>query len=269
MRRIILSTLLVSGLVALTASSPARAQGADPEALMKAAHLNMYYAGDDGSARVKMTITDKNGKTREREFVILRKDIAEGGEQRYFVYFFEPGDVRRTTFMAWKNPNGDDSRWIYVPSLDLVKPLSANDKKSSFVGSDFAYEDVSGRHWSEDVHRLTGEEEKDGFQTWKLESRPVSSDYFARKVTWIDKITRLIVREEYFDEKNEPLKTLEVTKIETVKGFPTAVERRMSTPRKNNNTLIVFSSVDYNQGISADIFTERYLKSPPREYIGQ
>ncbi len=261
--------LAVFGLTVGAAPAPARAQGPDAEALMKEAHLNMYYAGEDGSARVKMTISDKNGKTRVRDFVILRKDLSEGGEQRYYVYFFEPADVRRTTFMAWKNPVGDDARWIYVPSLDLVKPLSASDKKSSFVGSDFAYEDVSGRHWSEDAHKFVREEEKGGYQTWVIESTPKSSDYFARKLTWIDKATKLIVREEYFDAKDAPLKILEVLKVETADGYPTAIERRMTTPRKENSTLIVFSSIDYDQGISVDIFSERYLKSPPREYIAQ
>ena len=269
MKRINLTTLLAAGAAACMAVAPARAQAPDAEALMKEAHLNMYYAGDDGSARVKMTITDKSGKTRERDFTILRKDFAEGGEQRYYVYFYEPNDVRRTTFMAWKNPDGDDSRWIYVPSLDLVKPLSANDKKSSFVGSDFAYEDVSGRHWSEDNHKFLREEEKGGYHTWVIESTPRSSDYFAKKTTWIDQASKLVVREEYVDARGEVLKVLEVTKVETVDGHPTALERRMTTPRKNNNTLIVFGSVDYDQGISADIFSERYLKSPPREYIAQ
>ncbi len=267
MKRIVLSALLLTGIVALAAVRPAAAQAPDAEALMKEAHLNMYYAGDDGTARVKMTITDKNGKTRERDFTILRKDFAEGGEQRYYVYFYEPNDVRRTTFMAWKNPDGDDARWIYVPSLDLVKPLSANDKKSSFVGSDFAYEDVSGRHWSDDSHKFVREEDKDGYKTWVIESTPKSSDYFAKKTTWIDQASKLIVREEYFDGKGELLKVLEVSKIETVDGYPTAVERRMSTPRKNNSTTIVFGSIGYDKGISADIFSERYLKSPPREYI--
>lgn len=268
MQKLTLSALLVAALAG-AGMAPARAQAPDAEALMKEAHLNMYYAGEDGSARVKMTITDKNGKTRGRDFTILRKDFAEGGEQRYYVYFYEPNDVRRTTFMAWKNPTGDDARWIYVPSLDLVKPLSANDKKSSFVGSDFAYEDVSGRHWSDDAHTFAREEDKDGFKTWVIESTPKSSDYFARKTTWIDQASKLVVREEYFDGKGEVLKMLEVTKIETVDGFATAIERRMTTPRKNNNTLIVFGSVDYDQGISADIFSERYLKSPPREYIAE
>jgi len=267
MKKFILTMWVATGLAAALVAQPAAAQAPDAEALMKEAHLNMYYAGEDGTARVKMVITDKRGKTRERDFTILRKDFAEGGEQRYYVYFYEPNDVRRTTFMAWKNPDGDDARWIYVPALDLVKPLSANDKKSSFVGSDFAYEDVSGRHWSEDTHKFLREEDKDGYKTWVIESTPKSSDYFAKKTTWIDQASKLIVREEYFDDKGELLKVLEVTKIETVDGHPTALERRMTTPRKENNTTIVFSQVKFDQGIGEDIFTERYLKSPPREYI--
>jgi len=102
-----------------------------------------------------------------------------------------------------------------------------------------------------------------------MESTPKQSDYFARKLTWIDKGTKLIVREEYYDSRGELLKVLEVGKIETVDGHPTAVERTMTTPRKDNRTEIVFSDVKYDQGIKADIFSERYLKSPPREYISQ
>jgi hypothetical protein len=256
-------TLLILAVAAFAA--PATAQ--DATGLMKDAHLKMYYPGDDGSARVSMVITDKRGKTREREFTILRKDFEEGGEQRYYVYFYAPNDVRRTTFMAWKNPDGDDSRWIFVPSLDLVKPLSANDKKSSFVGSDFAYEDVSGRHWGEDTHTLVGEEALGDYTTWKIESVPTGKDYFARKVSWIDQASGLVVREEYFDKKDRELKVFEVLEITDVQGYPTATARKMTTPKKDNSTVITFTNPAYDIGVSENIFSERYLKSPPSEYI--
>jgi outer membrane lipoprotein-sorting protein len=259
-------TKLGLALVALTLiSAPAFAQ--DATELMQAAHLQMYYPGDDGTAKVNMVITDKRGKTREREFTILRKDFEEGGEQRYYVYFSAPNDVRRTTFMAWKNPADDDARWIYVPSLDLVKPLSANDKKSSFVGSDFAYEDVSGRHWSEDAHTLVGEEALGDYSTWKIESVPNGKDYFAKKVSWIDQASGLVVREEYYDKKDKQLKVFEVLEITDVQGIPTATKRKMTTPKKQNSTVISFAGSQYDVGISEDIFSERYLKSPPSEYI--
>jgi outer membrane lipoprotein-sorting protein len=249
----------------LLGAVPAAAQ--DATEIMKAAHLQMYYPGDDGTAFVNMVITDKRGKTREREFTILRKDFEEGGEQRYYVYFSAPNDVRRTTFMAWKNPDGDDSRWIFVPALDLVKPLSANDKKSSFVGSDFAYEDVSGRHWSEDTHTLVGEEVLGDWTTHKIESVPNDNDYFAKKISWIDQASGLVVREEYYDKKDRELKVFEVLEITDVQGIPTATVRKMSTPKKDNFTVISFADPKYDVGIAEDIFSERYLKSPPSQYI--
>jgi len=246
---------------------PASVQAQDATEMMKAAHLKMYYPGDDGSASVKMVITDKRGKTRERDFIILRRDWEDGGEQRYYVYFSSPNDVRRTTFMAWKDPVGDDARWIYVPSLDLVKPLSANDKKSSFVGSDFAYEDVSGRHWSEDQHTLLGAEVLGEWTCHKIESVPVEKDYFEKKVSWIDQESGLVVREEYYDNKDRELKIFEALKIEDVDGIATATVRKMTTPGKNNFTVISFDDSHYDVGISEEIFSERYLKSPPGEFI--
>jgi len=254
-------------LVAGVLPAAVAAQTPDATELMKTAHLNMYYPGDDGTAHVDMTITDGRGRTRERKFVILRKDWEDGGEQRYFVYFFEPNDVRRMTFMAWKNPGADDSRWIYVPALDLVKPISANDKKSSFVGSDFSYEDVSGRPWTDDNHTFVREEKLGDADAYVIESVPKEDDYFAKKLTWIGKDPMLILREEYYDNKGELIKVFESEEIADIDGFPTAITRKMTTPKKNNVTEIHFSDVHYNVGIDAKVFSERYLKSPPREYI--
>jgi len=254
-------TLLVLSLAAVPA-----AQAQDANEVMKQAHLNMYYAADDGVASVSMSITDKRGKVREREFTMLRRDFEEGGEQRYFVYFHKPSDVRRLTFMAWKDPADDDRRWIYVPSLDLTKPISANDKKSSFVGSDFSYEDVSGRHWSEDEHAILREEEFEGEPCTVIESKPKEDDYFARKLTWVDG-AKQIRREEFYDDKDRLTKVFEATQFEEIDGVVTATKRRMSSPRDESFTEIVFTEVQYDVGVEADVFSERSMKSPPREYI--
>ena len=101
-----------------------------------------YYAGDDGRADVKMTIVDDQGRKRIREFVIRRHDVSEGREQKFYVYFKEPSDVRKMVFMVHKNITKDDDRWLYLPALDLVKRIAASDKRTSFVGSNFFYEDV-------------------------------------------------------------------------------------------------------------------------------
>ncbi|MFC1557555.1 outer membrane lipoprotein-sorting protein, partial [candidate division KSB1 bacterium] len=241
----------------------------DPIEIMKKSHLAYYYGGDDGIADVTMKLIDKNGKERIRRFVMLRKDMEEGGEQRYYTFFKEPNDVRRMTFMVWKFQDKDDDRWIYIPSIDLVKRIAANDKKSSFVGSDFTYEDVSGRHWTEDTHTLKGEEMLDGSTAYVIESRPIdekSADY-SYKMSWIDKETYLPVKEEYYDKDGTLVKLFKAEKIEELDGILTITERSMTNLKKDHKTVVSFTNIDYNMGINESIFSERYLRKPPREYI--
>jgi len=260
---------VLGGLALLGAPNHAAA-APDANELMKESHLAMYYAGDDGSSTVKMELTDKRGNTRTRGFVMLRLDEQEGGAQKYFTFFFEPSDVRRTTFMVWKDPESDDARWIYVPAVDLVKRISAKDKGSSFVGSDFSYEDVSGRKWTEDNHTYLGEETLDGHTVDRIESRPKSEDdkSFLRKVSWIDRETKLPLKEEYYDRKDELERVFRAEKIETIDGFPTITVRSMESVKKGHHTTVTFEKVSYNIGVDVDVFTERRLKSPPTELMG-
>ncbi|MHB9029430.1 MAG: outer membrane lipoprotein-sorting protein, partial [Candidatus Latescibacterota bacterium] len=249
--------------------SPASALAETAEEIMKKSHLSYYYSGDDGRAEVEMTLSDDKGKSRSRKFTMLRKDLSEGGEQKYFIYFREPGDVRRMTFMVWKDPKNDDSRWMFIPSLDLVKRIAANDKRSSFVGSDFTYEDVSGRHWSEDAHSLEREETVDGKSAFVVKSVPrdaKSADY-RHRLTWVDKQTWLPLKEEYFNGKGAVIKRFEAGDIRTIDGIPTISRRTMTDTVKNHKTVVAFSEIKYNLGIKKDIFTERYLRMPPNEYI--
>ena len=90
---------------------------------------------------------------------MLRKNFGEiGGDQKYFMYFFQPADVKDMTFMVYKYHGKDADRWLFVPSISMVRRIAAKDKHSSFVGSDFTYEDVSGRNLQEDAHSIVKEE---------------------------------------------------------------------------------------------------------------
>jgi hypothetical protein len=148
--------LTACSLFALLVAAPAStlAEEVNVEEVVNKANLAAYYAGDDGRAEVNMTITDSQGRERNREFVILRKDVEDGGKQLFYVYFKKPSDVKKMVFMVHKNVTSDDDRWMYLPALDLVKRIAASDKRTSFVGSNFMYEDVSGRNLSEDTREL-------------------------------------------------------------------------------------------------------------------
>lgn len=240
----------------------------DAEEIMKKSHLAYYYAADDGVAEVTMTLVSKKGKERKRVFTMLRLDLEDGGKQKYYTYFKKPSDVSRLTFMVHKTPDGNDQRWIYVPSVDLIKPISADDKNSSFVGSDFTYEDVSGRHWTEDNHTLKEESELDGKAVYVIESIPKEAyKGFARKISYIDKSSMLPLKEEYYSKKDKLVRIFTAVTIEEVDNIMTITERKIENLKKGTHTIVSFTKISYNSGLTEDIFTERYLKNPPRKFI--
>ncbi|MCK4538929.1 MAG: outer membrane lipoprotein-sorting protein [Candidatus Krumholzibacteria bacterium] len=240
----------------------------DAAQLMKEAHLVMFYAADDGVAEVQMKIVNSRGKERLREFAMMRLDLEEGGKQDYYTYFRKPHDVSRMSFMVHKLPKETDNRWIYVPSVDLIKRISSDDKASSFVGSDFTYEDISGRHWTEDTHKLLKEDTYNSRKVYVVESIPLEKyKGFARKVTFIDAENKLIMKEEYYNAKGDLARIFTAERVEEHDGVLTSVFRKMENVKKKQYTTVEFSSIRYNVGMKESIFTERFLKNPPREFI--
>ena len=255
-----LTTLFIA---AVFSSSAFGAETLSVDEIVRKTNLSSYYGGDDGKAEVNMTITDGQGRERTREFVILRRDVEEGGAQEFYVYFKKPSDVRKMVFMVHKFIDKDDDRWLYLPALDLVKRIAASDKRTSFVGSDFVYEDVSGRSITEDDHTL--EETTDTHYILKNVPKDPGSVEFAAFTMWIDKNTFIPSKIEYQNNQGEVYRRVEALKIETIEGIPTVLESRVQDLASGGQTLSVFSNVKYNIGLGEDIFTERYLRRAPKE----
>jgi outer membrane lipoprotein-sorting protein len=257
--------LLSFGLSLALAGVGGAAETPDVQTIVSKANVMAYYQGDDGKAKVKMTITNKQGQTREREFNILRKDVKDGGDQNYFVYFLRPADVRRMVFMVHKHAavDKDDDRWLYLPALSLVKRIAASDKRTSFVGSDFLYEDVSGRSLELDNHELI-ETTDEYFIVKNTPKKPEAVEFSYYNVS-IDRKTYMPMKMEYYDKDNGQLyRVIESKKLETIEGFPTVTRSVVQDLKTGSKTLMEFTEVDYNVGIG-DIFEERYLRRPPRE----
>jgi outer membrane lipoprotein-sorting protein len=236
------------------------------ELVAKANHA-AYYQGRDGKAAVEMSIVDEQGRERARKFTILRYDAddANDGDQKMYVYFTRPADVNKTVFMVWKHPGKDDDRWLYLPALDLVKRIAASDERTSFVGSHFYYEDVSGRSPEEDVHELV--EETSNYYVLRSTPKEAGKVEFAYYKNWIHRTTFIPVKTEFFGKDDKPYRTYEALKVETIDRFPTVTQSRMSDQRIGGQTTMTYGSVKYNIDLPDDIFTERYLRNAPRKYL--
>lgn len=229
------------------------------------ANLASYYAGNDGRSEARMRIIDSQGREQRRQFTVLRRDVEEGGDQQFLVVFSQPSDVRGTTFLVYKHVQGDDDRWLYLPGLDLVKRIAAGDKRTSFVGSNYYYEDVSGRRPDEDSHELV--EETDEFFVLRHIPLDPASVEFTEYTTWIDRENFIPMKIEYLGPNGEVIRRVEVQRLETIQGHPTVTASRISDLQTNGYTDLQFRYIQYDIGIPSEVFSERSLRNPPTEWL--
>jgi outer membrane lipoprotein-sorting protein len=278
---------LLTLLSPLLAAAPLQAQTPSADEIAEKSQQAFHYAGQDMSARVVMTLVTTGGEQRVRDMTMLRRN-GDAGRQKYFLYFHSPADVRGTAFLVNKEPGRDADRWLFLPALNLVQRIAARDAESSFVGSDFSYEDISGRLLTLDTHKLLREETLDlpaarqaglpapeprqagGKPCYVMESVPKSRASFTRKLAWIERASLLPLKEEYYDAQKELFKIFtadEVSRIGGMDGLPTITKRTMKNVKSGHRTEVIFRQVKYNVGLTEDVFTERSLRRPPAQWI--
>ncbi|MGI6138590.1 MAG: outer membrane lipoprotein-sorting protein [Candidatus Hydrogenedentales bacterium] len=262
--------LRISALMVLAISlvAPMAAYGQDApsvDEIVNKTNTVAYYQGKDGRAQVKMTIEDQQGNKREREFVILRRNADDKNEeQQFYVYFKNPADVREMVFMVWKHVGKDDDRWMYIPALDVVRQIASSDKRTSFVGSTFFYEDVSGRSLLEDDHELV--ETTDNYYVLKNTPKNPGSVEFDSYTMHIHKTSFIPVKVEY-EKGGKVYRTMESLKVENIDGFQTVTQSKIKDTNLGTETILDYQKVEYNRDIPENIFSERFMRRAPRQYL--
>ncbi|PIE43185.1 MAG: outer membrane lipoprotein-sorting protein [Gammaproteobacteria bacterium] len=256
--------LIVVAAVSMGFVSQAQAE-LSAEEIVKKANIAALYNGADGRAEARMKIVDAQGRTQYRQFTMLRKDIEDGGDQRFYVLFSRPSEVARTVFLVNKHAGSDDERWLYLPGLDMVKRIAAGDKRTSFVGSHFFYEDISGRDIKADSYRLI-DSSGDHYVVEATPNDPKAVE-FSRYLITIDKAHFLPVKAEYFDKTNTAYRLAETVKVEVIDGHPTGTRLIMKDLRDGGQTLTEMRFIQYDIGVPDSVFTERSMRTPPKDWI--
>ena len=266
--------LMVAAAICWGAAATATAGEMTADEIVRRANHMALYQGRSLKGKVALTIRDKAGHIRQRTFTMLRKnDDDRDRDQKYYVYFQTPADVRKMAFMVYKHAalESDDDRWLYLPGLDLVKRIAASDKRTSFAGSDFLYEDISGRSPEEDVHTL--ESTEDTRYVLKNVPKAAGTVEFAYYLAHIDRQTFLPMKMEFFKADGRCYRVIEVTRVETIEAsgdggtqsFPTVVQSVARDLESGSETEMTTSGLSYNVGLDDGLFSERYLRRPPRE----
>lgn len=258
-------TLPVICLILLLASNYSVAEES-ASSIVNKSNLANFYVGKDGTGVLVMLIVDSSNRKQKRQFTMYRKTdvfgLPNGGKQEFFVHFTKPSDIRNTTFLVEKYLDKDDNRWLYLPGLDLVKRISAGDKRTSFVGSHIFYEELTGRNPEFDNHELLSSDS----DKFIIQSTPKdkSNVRFSSYELWVDKETYLPIKYLYKDDNDNVYRTIETIEFKDVGGFPTITRLKISDLESEGYTLLQYNNIKYNVDLPSSIFSENSLRNPPK-----
>ncbi len=218
--------------------------------------------GTSTRASVRMDLVDRKGAAGVREIEMFGVEDA-GGLKKIVVVFNAPASVRNTRYLAAENAGRDDDKWIFLPALKRVRRIAASEGGSSFMGSDFTYDDLSGRDIDEDEHLLLREEKEAGEDCYVVESRPrvPGKSQYGRRISWIDKTRLIPLKIELYDKADRLLKIAGIGKIEKIQGYWTPTRTTMRNVQTGTSTTLTIGEFVWNETLPAGIFTQRYLET--------
>jgi len=217
-----------------------------------------------GDYTADMTMTLKNRHGKESKRLIRSKTLEVPGDGDKSLSIFDtPPDVKGTAFLSFSHKIGDDEQWLYLPALKRVKRINSRNKSGSFMGSEFAYEDIASQETEKFTYKHLREEEYQGQLCFVGESYPVDTKNsgYTKRISWVDKAEYRLQKVEFYDRKNSLLKTL------TVNGYRQYLDKywrpesmNMVNHQTGKSTTLVWDNYLFRTGLTDNDFNSTSLK---------
>lgn len=184
------------------------------EIALKVKKANEGFLGE--SSKMTMVLIDAYGAKIERIMEGKVMEVNNDGDKS-ISEFLNPKDVKGTKMLTWTHKEGDDDQWLFLPSLKRVKRISSSNKSGSFMGSEFSYEDLGSQEVEKYTYKFISEVKG---KEWKTERYPKISSGYTKMVITTSQKYMSPTKIDYYDRKNELLKTAEFSnwKEFSVKG---------------------------------------------------
>ena len=250
-------TLLALTLAGFTAEDPGIDRGR--EIVLEAEKRDTGWR--DQSAELKMVLRNRHGEESTRE---LRSRLLEvdGDGDKLLVMFDRPRDVKGTAFLTYTHESGPDDQWLYLPALKRVKRIASNNKSGPFMGSEFAYEDLASQEVEKYTYRYVKDDMANGHHYFVVERIPVDRDSgYTRQLVWYDQKEFRPEKVEFYDRKDELLKTLTYTGYrQYLDQYWRADETFMENHQTGKSTTLAWASYEFQTGLSDRDFDRNSLK---------
>lgn len=253
---IILLTLFYGQVIAITA---------EEQGLQIVQELDRRDTGFiDSRSDLKMILRNRNGNESVRVLVMKTKEVNgdEGDGDKSLSIFSAPRDIKGTVFLSYTHALEADEQWLYLPALKRVKRISSSNKSGPYLGSEFAFEDLTSFEVKKYSYKYLKDEVLNDKNCFIVEFYPqYEHSGYSRQVVWIEKERYISLKFDFYDRKNALLKTLENKNYKQYLGkFWRAGEMLMTNHQNGKSTVLLWENYQFGNNFTDRDFDRNTLK---------
>ena len=217
----------------------------------------------DTKSHMEMILTNQNGDISRRRLRMntLENSNSEDGDWSLIV-FDEPRDIKGTTLLTYAHILKPDDQWIFLPALKRVKRISSVNKSGPFMGSEFAFEDFSSQEVRKYSYQWLRDELCGQRNCHVVERKPLyEHSGYTRMIAWTETTDYQLVKVDFYDRKNELLKTLTLTDYRLSLGkYWRSHDLYMVNYVSNKITRLKWTNYIFQTGLTEIDFSQNSLK---------
>ena len=192
--------------------------------------------------------------------------IGENVGDKSIIVFDRPKDVEGTAFLTHSKVLEADDQWMYLPALKRVKRINSKNKSGPFMGSEFAYEDISSQEVGKYTYNYLRTEPcpTDAALTCAVMERfpEYKHSGYVKQIGWLDTEEFRPQQIEFYDLKGDLMKTLKYSGYQQyLNKFWRAGQMDMVNNQNGKSTTLKLTDYKFRTGLQEDDFTKAKLKN--------
>ncbi len=238
------------------------AQTAEEKGLQIAKAADAYDQGFvDFTANMQMILKNKKGEVSKRQIRIRTLEVDGDGDKSMSI-FDEPADVKGTAMLTYSHGLKPDDQWLYLPAIKRVKRINSRNKSGPFMGSEFAFEDLGSQEVEKYSYKYLRDEACEDRQCFVIERIPAYKfSGYTRQQVWLDQQDYRLMKADFYDRKNELLKTLTASDYQQYLGrYWRPGKMEMINHQNGKSTTLEWNDFRFKTGLQDRDFKSQTLK---------
>ncbi|MCV6638851.1 outer membrane lipoprotein-sorting protein [Candidatus Albibeggiatoa sp. nov. NOAA] len=249
-------------LLSLLSAAPVFAQTPEERGLEIAQEADKRDMGwQDMKSNMLMILRNRHGQESKREIRLRSLEILDDGDKSLSI-FDHPRDVKGTAFLSFTHATTPDDQWLYLPALKRVKRISSKNKSGPFMGSEFAFEDLTSQEVERYTYKWLRDEDLDGRAMFVVERYPeYAHSGYKRQIVWVDQEYWQPQKIEFYDRKNSLLKTLVYEGYQQyLDQYWRPAKMHMDNHQTGKSTTLEWNDYEFKTGLTDRDFDKNSLK---------